>query len=570
MLREILWLKLRSRSTPELLGITVRRFVEDVGGIWTKVGQVLGMHHDIFGEPFSSELSKLQDRAPGFPFATVERILAEDLSAPAAEVFDRFDEWPVAAASIGQVHQAHLRRENVTVAVKVQRPGIARTFSRDLGVLALLFRLLHGLRLIDYEKWRDMLNELRIVLRDELDYHVEAASIRRLRKNLRRHHIYAPKVFRRYCGDRVLVMEYIDGVFMSEFIEVAVSDPPRLRAWCAENGIRPRKVGSHLFYAQFTQIYEDNLFHVDLHPGNIVLLRDNHVAFIDFGSRGSLDETFRFRYNLLFDAIVNGNYAKAADFFLVLAPQLPPIDLEEVKKEIIRRLQQWELRTEITELPFQTRSFTALIRELTDVLIQYRIRANWQYLRVDRSLLTLDSSLAHLIPSRNVYKMMRRYERAATYRSAARALRPARAAHQAARWFVLTARTADLVPETIDFGAEELRKQAATFQVAAGKGSDAMRTILCLAAAGSAVALVLLVLIFCHQVGWLDLGPHLRGTPVYGWFARFLAVRSLRWEGKLAWTVVLAFGSGCVVSLLRIRKRLAQPDFLLPRQTRVF
>ena len=149
-------------------------------------------------------------------------------------------------------------------------------------------------------RWQDMLWEVEQLMAEELDYNYEIANIRRMKKVLSRHNIYVPKVFSHYCSERVLVMEFIHGVVMADYLKVAASDPLRLKAWCEENNVEPRRLGKRLFFSNLRQLFEDNLFHGDLHPGNIVLLRDSRIAFIDLGSIGFSDRDFLEKYALYF------------------------------------------------------------------------------------------------------------------------------------------------------------------------------------------------------------------------------------------------------------------------------
>ena len=118
------------------------------------------------------------------------------------------------------------------------------------------------------------------------------ACIRSLKKHKT---IYSPKAFLRFCTRRVLVMEWIQGVTMSEYLKLALAEPHRVDRWLKENKIEPVRVAQNLYLSVQRQFYEDNLFHADLHPGNIMLLKKNRIAMIDFGSVGKLEEKFRLR-----------------------------------------------------------------------------------------------------------------------------------------------------------------------------------------------------------------------------------------------------------------------------------
>src|SRR6185312_11866343 len=209
------------------------------------------------------ELAKLQNRAVGFPTPLARQIIEADLGAPIEQYFDEFGERPFAVASIGQVYRARLRQEQVYVAVKVQKPYAPEMFARDLVFIRWVVRLLQILRFRAHMRWDLGYEELCAVMKEELDFHYEASSIRRMRKSLRSHRIYVPRLFSKYSSRRVLVTEFIHAVLMADYIKVADTDPQKLAAWVNENNVDPRKVARRLIHSIFRQLLENNLYHGD-------------------------------------------------------------------------------------------------------------------------------------------------------------------------------------------------------------------------------------------------------------------------------------------------------------------
>src|SRR5262249_10158814 len=162
---------------------------------------------DIFSAVFCNELARLQNRAHGFPVRYVHSIIEEDLGAPIDTIFSEFDDESLAAASVGQVHRARLRDKGIEVVIKVQRPNVRASSEADLRFLRLYIKFLELSRLFPHFRWSEMYAELEGAILEELDYRQEATSLRRMRKNLRAHKIYVPKVYPRFCTARVLVME---------------------------------------------------------------------------------------------------------------------------------------------------------------------------------------------------------------------------------------------------------------------------------------------------------------------------------------------------------------------------
>lgn len=387
----------------------LRSFMEQMGGLWVKAGQVVALRRDMFSDEFCTELAKLQDRARGFPFQYARVRIEAELGMPLAEAFSEFPEQPVAAASIGQVYRARLRDPNVDVVVKVRRPGIEESFKADLRYLQIFMWTLTALRIAPEFRWLEMFWELEHAILEELDYRQEAASLRRMRKNLREHKIYVPKVFLNYCSDSVLVMERVQGVYMSDYIKVYSQDPDRIVSWLRENDIKPYKAAELLFLSHYRQLYEDNLYHCDLHPGNILLMRKNRITLIDFGSVGSTDKTQLTRSLNFLQAFVARDYKKAVDLWLLIPPFLPSRDLTEFKENMVRIYRKAESRMKIKSMPYHEKSLSAFSGEVTKFTSDAGIPAAWDFLRQARAQATIDSSLMVLMPELNYQKVMKKY-----------------------------------------------------------------------------------------------------------------------------------------------------------------
>ncbi|HET6898974.1 MAG TPA: AarF/ABC1/UbiB kinase family protein, partial [Vicinamibacteria bacterium] len=393
------WRRLRGPVTALELGTSLRQLFESLGGLWIKLGQLVAMRRDLLPGDFCRELGRLQDRATGFPGALARRLIEEDLGRSIQSVFSEFEDQPFAAASIGQLHRARLVSRGHVVAVKVRRPNVAAAIEADLRFVRRVCRLLDVVRVLRDAHLGDFLTELTLALREELDYRLEASSIERMRRSLEPHGLYVPRVFSRLCSARVLTMEFVDGVLMSEFIAMRDQDPERVERWLAANKIKPGKVGRLLHQSLMRQIVEDNLFHGDLHPGNIVLLRKSHVALIDFGSIGSLEARFRTLYRMLNRALSDLEFEKVADIMSLIAPSPDPgIDWDVVRRNASLALRRAELRAYAPNLTYQERSLTTALLDVARSLAGSGFPIGWAFMRVDRAHVTLDASLTYLLP----------------------------------------------------------------------------------------------------------------------------------------------------------------------------
>lgn len=409
-LLRLVWMTKIRRLPPAAVAAHVRIFFEDLGGLWIKAGQILSLRTDLLTREMADELSNLQFRAFGFSPEVSRKIIEDGLGRPLSDVFDEFEELPFAAASIAQVHRAHLRAENVSVVLKVQRPDIAELFQRDLKVIGHLVKLFGSLPAVSYIKWDGMMYELHRIVQEEVDYRYEAENLRRMRKILREHKIHVPQLFRRYSSKHVLVMEFVPGTLMSDYLQVVRADPDRAERWRIENNIDARRVGSRLLRSVYRQMFEDNLFHGDLHPGNIMLLKNSRIALIDLGAVGSLERKFLYLYQEQTKAFAQADFSKAFDYYLMMADSIPVFDISQFKAEAVAVVRAWEARTHMRNLTYYEKSVTGGVGlELGEIARKYKVSLSWQFLRVGRALGTVDASLAVLLGNANPNKIMRKY-----------------------------------------------------------------------------------------------------------------------------------------------------------------
>jgi ubiquinone biosynthesis protein len=286
-------------------GRRLREALETLGPIYVKFGQVLSTRRDLLPLDIADELARLQDRVPPFPsalaVAEVERSLGKKISA----VFEKFDEKPVASASIAQVHLATLH-DGREVAVKVLRPGVEQAIAKDLALLetaaGLVERLwIDGRRL----RPREVVAEFAHHLAEELDLMVEAANASQLRRNFERSPLLlVPEVYWDLCSQRVMVMERMHGTPISQVQTIRGKgiDIPALG-----------RAGVEIF---FTQVFRDGFFHADMHPGNILVADDGRYVALDFGIMGTLTEADKSYLAQNFLGFFNRDYRRVAQAHL--------------------------------------------------------------------------------------------------------------------------------------------------------------------------------------------------------------------------------------------------------------
>jgi len=545
-------LAVRRRLSMQVYAERLRQTFQEIGRLWIKVGQLLSLRIDVFPPALCHELSRLQERAVGFPGAIARAVVQQELGAPIEQYFSEFEDVPFAAVPMGQLHRARLRLEDAWVAVKVQLPHSDELFARDLVLIRRLARLLVVLRFRLHMRWPEGVAELEELMRQDVDFHFEASAMRRMRRTLRRHSVYVPRVFSRYCSRRVLVSEFIHAVLMSDYLRMRAFAPDQLHNWLRENNINPRRLARRLLRSMFRQILEDNLYHGDMRPENIVLLRNGRVAFIDFRAVNFTEREYLQKYRLFIRALATRDYAKAADLAFMLCAVLPVIDLEQAKERVIRALRAWATRTLVEDLSYHERSIDHATAEVVRVLFQYRCTMDYAWLRIHRAMAALDESLACLNPRLNHPKEAVKYFERANQRSLA-----AMVGSGLGERMLGSVRTSLDIQDRIDeytmFQSALIRRHAQVFQGATNKFADTFAALV------GVLAIALLVAGLLPVAAGLDqarpgIVAALFGDRVEGWVARAPAF------GPRASAVLVVIDIYVFIALQRLKRRLRQKD----------
>ncbi|MCP3804738.1 AarF/UbiB family protein [Allokutzneria sp. A3M-2-11 16] len=381
----------RTEQSRTTLARSLRGALEDGGVTFVKLGQILSTRRDLLPEEFVTELSRLRDKVPAAPWAEVEAVLIEEFGAPVDEIFASFDRTPLAAASIAQVHVARLH-DGEEVVVKVQRPGTRDLVERDIDIVDRLARTLE-LR----TKWgrslglRELASGFADAVREELDFRIEAANMGAVAANSGGAVVY-PVPHEPLCGERVLVMQRLDGVQLGAAEKEITA-----------SGLDRRELARTLVECLLRQIMIDGVFHADPHPGNVLLLRDGRLGMLDFGSVGRLDAALRAALQRLLLAMDRGDPLAAGDALLEIAPR--PDEIDEQRLE--RALGQFMARHLGGGSVRSVRMFTDLFRIITD----HRLSIPPEVAAVFRALATVEGALAQLAPGFDLVAEARSFAR---------------------------------------------------------------------------------------------------------------------------------------------------------------
>jgi predicted unusual protein kinase regulating ubiquinone biosynthesis (AarF/ABC1/UbiB family) len=273
--------------------IRTRLALEELGGAWIKLGQMLAMRFDLLPAAYCNELFKLLNRVRPFPYEQVRQIIRQELGDWPEDVFDSFEAESFAAASIGQVHRAVLP-SGETVAVKIQRPRIREILQSDIDLMYAVTWVLDLTHAFGTTQSRQVIDEFARWTADELDYLVEARQAVVLRQNARGDRLEKiARVQREYTTSRVFTAEFISGIPLIEIISAIREGNDGYIEDLVEQGYDLNKIVRHLDWNMLNEVYVYGYFHADLHPANVFVLPGNGIGYVDYGIVGQLPDRVR-------------------------------------------------------------------------------------------------------------------------------------------------------------------------------------------------------------------------------------------------------------------------------------
>ncbi len=359
----------------------IRLVLQRLGPTYVKLGQIASTRPDLLPRDIIQELEKLQDKVPGFPLAGVRSVLEEELGGKLEDLFEQFAPEPLAAASIGQVHRAVLT-SGETVAVKIQRPGIVAAIETDLEILYELANLAER-RFLWARSYQlvDMIDEFSKSLLRELDYTSEARHAEKIAKQfINNRLIYIPRVYWQYSTQKVLTAEYIDGIKISN------------SELLLQQGYRLSLLAERFAKGIFHQIFIEGFFHGDPHPGNVVVLPGEVIAFLDFGMVGRLSEDMK--YNL--STVVIGLMRQNADDLTNAIYRMGAVP-EQVNRRQLREDIEL-LREKYYGVPLSKVSLGEAVSNIFTVALRHQIKIPVDLVLVGKALLTMEGVVEKLDP----------------------------------------------------------------------------------------------------------------------------------------------------------------------------
>lgn len=376
------WPALKGPSVPERL----RMAFEELGPTFIKLAQVLSSRPDLITTQFATEFKKLQDEVPPFPAADAKRIIEEEIKLPVHRVFKRFDDLPIAAASIAQVHRATLI-DGSDVVVKVQRPNIKEQIESDINILSTIARLLD--KYVPESRFFNptgIVEEFSRTVRKELDFVEEARNCCRFRKNFEHNlDVYIPKIYAEFVTEKVIVMEMIEGVRIDNIKAIE------------EMGLDRKRLAKIGVDAYFKQILEDGFFHADPHPGNILVMSTGMIAFLDFGIVGRVSDELKETMASTFLALIQRDFDRLIDQYIELGIVPEDIDIDIFRRDFKSDLS--DLLEPLYGLTLQEINFAQYLDAVTHLAIKHNLRIPSDLLLINKAMLILENLGRQLDPN---------------------------------------------------------------------------------------------------------------------------------------------------------------------------
>ncbi len=378
--------KASEQPAPQRLNLALQA----LGPVYIKFGQMLSTRRDLLPDDLADALATLQDQVPPFCSDQAERQIEQALGGPIADHFDQFDPTPLASASVAQIHTARLKAGGESVVLKVIRPGIRRIIESDLSLMSLVAKLLaasrHGRRLHPVE----VVEDYRRTILAELDLVREADNAMQLRHNFQDSEaLYIPEVYPQFSHPSLMVMERIDGI--------PVTDIPALQA----QGTDMKKLAERGVEVFFTQVFRDNFFHADMHPGNIFVSRehpeDPQYIGIDCGIVGRLSEQDKRDMAAIFLAFFNHDYHGLAQQFLSSGWVHADTDMAEFEYALRKVFQPLENK------PLAEISFGHVLVALFRTAHQFGMVVKPQLVLLEKTLLYVEGLGRQLYPQLDLW-----------------------------------------------------------------------------------------------------------------------------------------------------------------------
>jgi len=372
----------------------MRLVCEELGPTFVKFGQILSNRPDIFPEGLIRELEKLQDGVPPVSGKIAAAVVEKELEKNTSELFTYFEEEAFASASMAQVHRATLK-SGEKVVIKIQRPGIQQVIEEDIKVMLYMAEVFSN-RMPSLKSFDPigLVRSFEDSITKELDFVHESINIQRFHANFQKDetdegYIHSPASYPEFTTSKVLTLEYIDGV--------KISDIKKLN----DNGYDPALVGQRLAYSYFKQVFNYGFFHADPHPGNLLVLPGNVICFLDYGMMGSVFKKDLEALGYLFLSVKNKDVRKIIRALQQLSDNTIIRNYRELESDLNELVQSYAYKS------IHKNELSGLLLQLKDIIVKHGLKVPTHFFLLIRSMVTAEGVISQLSPTLDLEKMLR-------------------------------------------------------------------------------------------------------------------------------------------------------------------
>jgi ubiquinone biosynthesis protein len=397
----------RYRGQPTLGHELLRDGLEQIGGCFVKLGQIMSLQIDSLPREYCDALLSLLDRVPTSTTAEISGVFEAEFGLQPEALYAEFDWIAIGSASIGQVHKGKLR-DGTPVAIKVQRPGVRRDFHRDILLMRSFVRMIFLFRVRSLYFMRDPVKELASWTRDELDYRREASHCDTVRANAVDNPAERiPQIFWDLTRSRVLTMEFLNGPSVLEYLRLVEDNQTEALNALTTAGFDARIFCGNVISNFLRDAFRFGVFHADLHPANLLILPNNVVGYVDFGIVAKLTPEARQKQIELTLAYSSGDPEEIYRQFLNICMLTPGSDLPGMRKRIAEMAKTWYEEPAVHGKARFKSSVTVTMRDLLIVCRNYGVLVDREMIKYIRSTVLVDGVVSRLAPGLDLAQALR-------------------------------------------------------------------------------------------------------------------------------------------------------------------
>ena len=474
-------------SPDESIPIRMRKVLEELGPAYIKLGQMLSTRPDLVGVEIAEELQKLRDDTPVTPFDEIKEVIETELGESINKIYIDIDKTPIGSASIGQVYKARLRETGEKVAIKVQKPNSREIIESDIRIMKFLVkRIDQFITMTRPLNLPVVISEFERAIFKELNFLEETMNMKNLGNNFQNvRYIKIPKPYTNYCSEKVITMEYIDGVEVTDLLK---KDYPN---------INKKKIANYGVKSYFKQVLIDGFFHADPHPGNLIVTKDGKLCYIDVGMMGILNENFKENLAELILLLIGRNSNDIIKQLIYMDIITPAQNTDKLKMDLDDLLNLY--------YGAELQNMDGLLDDLLNVMVNNNVVLPREFVMIGRGIALIEDTGKKLDPTFNAAEELKKLSRKIVINK----YKPERIAKSSINYLLQLEHLAKDLPDTINNTISKIENGKLEVNLKHLEVSELINQL--------SVSLILSALIIGSSLAmFIEKGYHIFGYPILG------------------------------------------------------